>query len=928
MFKTKTLILLVFMFFQFSAWSQVSITGKIQDGITGSFVAGAHVELAGKSTMTSPDGAFELSVIALPDTPLLLITKDGFNNLEVVIDQTGTSIDLGVIKVDPNVELSAEEFSPVVTSLVEDDDDGNQSISGLLSANRDPFTSAAAYVFGPMRFRVRGYGNQYSSIYFNGAPMNDIERGGVFWGAWGGLNDVMRNRSSTIGLGALDGTFGDVAGATELDTRASNQRKQFRVTVSNTNRFYRNRLMATYSTGMMDNGWAISLSGSKRWSQEGYAPGTFYDAYGYFMSVDKKVNDAHSFNLTVLGAPRSIGKQGAATKEMFDLAGTNYYNSYWGYQNGKIRNSRVSKTHVPIVSLRHDWTISEKTTLTTSVLGQAGRNGSTALDWVNAPDPRPDYYRYLPSYIDNEQASAVEALLRTNEEARQIDWHSLYNANRASTETIKNVDGIDGNDVTGLRARYIVEERRYDSERLNFATTLQSLVSDALTINGGLNFQYFKGSQFKVVDDLLGADFYLDIDKFAAFDTGEFSEFALSDVDAPNRLVGVGDIFGYNFENHVRTGGGWIQAKVSLPKVDFFVSGSAGYNQFWRNGLMKNGKFPEDSFGESEKSTFFEYAGKGGITYKINGRNFIVANGSYSSNAPLIRHAFVSPRTRNQLNPGLTKETIYGGEASYVLNAPYLRVKLTGFYTQFKDKIDSYSFYLDNAIRTESGSSGGFVNYQVSGADETYMGLEFGASANITGGLSMTMAAAAGNYFYSNRPTVSVYLDEQAELIRTSTVYIKNYKISRTPQNAYTFGLSYRGKQYWTVYANINYFHNNWIGIYPERRTSEAVSYVEDPANNLQIVTPDSDLWNSILDQEQFDGGFTLDISGRKSFKFGDHFVYLNLGIANVLDNTNLVTGGYEQRRFDFEGKDPNKFPSRYYYGYGRTYFLNLAYRM
>jgi len=71
----------------------------------------------------------------------------------------------------------------------------------------------------------------------------------------------------------------------------------------------------------------------------------------------------------------------------------------------------------------------------------------------------------------------------------------------------------------------------------------------------------------------------------------------------------------------------------------------------------------------------------------------------------------------------------------------------------------------------------------------------------------------------------------------------------------------------------------------------------------------------------------TLDLFGGKSFKINDYFVYLTIGVNNILDNTELVTGGYEQLRFDFESKNANRFPERRYYMYGRNYFINLAFR-
>ena len=104
------------------------------------------------------------------------------------------------------------------------------------------------------------------------------------------------------------------------------------------------------------------------------------------------------------------------------------------------------------------------------------------------------------------------------------------------------------------------------------------------------------------------------------------------------------------------------------------------------------------------------------------------------------------------------------------------------------------------------------------------------------------------------------------------------------------------------------------------RRTERAVFDI-DP-------TTESGLWNSILDQERADPAWTVDVFGGKSFKINDMFLYLNVGVSNILNNREFKTGGYEQLRFDFETQDPNRFPTRYFYYFGRTYFVNLTWRI
>src|SRR5690606_28779973 len=128
---------------------------------------------------------------------------------------------------------------------------------------------------------------------------------------------------------------------------------------------------------------AFSFSGSRRWAQEAYNPGTFFDGWSYFLGAEKKINEKHSLSLVAFGAPTVRGGISPVVQEMYDLAGTNYYNPNWGYQNGEKRNSRVSNAHLPMAILRHDFQINRRSNLVTAVSYQTGRNGFGALSWDN-----------------------------------------------------------------------------------------------------------------------------------------------------------------------------------------------------------------------------------------------------------------------------------------------------------------------------------------------------------------------------------------------------------------------------------------------------------------------------------------------------------------------------------------------------------------
>ncbi len=902
------------------------VQGTVLDAETNKPIAQAHVDARLADTYTDAEGKFALELAADLREIQLSIFHPDYERLEkVVFVKEFEVIDLGDLLLKPASQTESESRLELGTITLEDleaQEESSQEVSGLLTASRDIFVSAAAYTFGSARFRIRGLDSENTTIFLNGVPVNRLENGRPYWSAWGGLNDVTRNRHTQVGLAPMDYSFGGIGGATRIDTRALSQRKQLRASYSSSNRSYRNRLMLTWSSGPLKNGWGISLSGSRRWAEEGYIAGTFYDAWSYFLSVDKKFGESQRLNLTVLGAPVKRGRSTAAIAELYELTGSHYYNSYWGYQNGKKRNARVSTIHQPIAILRHDWKLGESGLLTTALSAQMGRNGSTALDWYDARDPRPNYYRYLPSFLEEGvMKELVTEAWQTDENVRQLDWDAMYRVNYESYEEVENANGT-GETVSGRRSKYILEERRYDSKEFNFQSLLQLPFGKRLDFSSAIGYRVYQGDNYKLVNDLLGGEFYVDINRFAERDFPDNPNAAQNDLQTPNRILKEGDRFGYDYDPNIHKAYGWVQGTYHLAHLDLSLGAEVSNTRFWRQGDVQNGLFPDNSLGKSAVQSFFNYGLKGGLLLKINNRNYISSYGAYLTRAPYFRNAYLSPRTRDQLVDGLSSEEITSGELSYIYRSPVLKLRATGFYAKFRNGTRVMSFFNDEEIAGESGDetiSLGFVNYALTGIGKRHMGAELALEWHPTSFLEVDAVAAIGQYIYDTRPSATIVTDNNPSVfVSDRTVYLENYYLPGMPQSAYTLGLRYNSRKYWFATFNINYFDGVWLDVNPNRRTAEAV----------RTLRPGSDAWNDILAQEQGAPAMTLDFFGGKSFKFGQYFFYINLGVSNILDNRNFITGGYEQLRFDFQTQDPQRFPNRYYYYYGRTYFLNLSFRM
>lgn len=808
---------------------------------------------------------------------------------------------------------------PVISLDESDGQDGSaQNISSQLGAGRDPFLNAATFKFGAVRFRIRGYDADQFNTYINGAPMENLDNGFTPYGQWGGLNDVLRNREATSGLKSTTFGYGDLGGLTNFDTRASKQRRQTSINYAASNRNYNNRIMITHSTGLNNKGWAFSFSGSRRWANEGYSDGTYYDGWSFFVGVDKRINDRHLLSFVAFGTPTESGRQGSSVTEMVKLANDNYYNPFWGYQNGKKRNSSVAKSFQPIGILTHDWKVSDKTTLLTAAAITVGKRSTTGLDWYNAADPRPDYYRYLPSYqLDPVYGEKVRQELLSDVNKRQINWDALYQTNYAANDVVHNANGIQGNDVRGRRSRYIIEDRIINTTKYNFNSTLNTSVTENINFTAGVTYQSQKNHYYKEVDDLLGGEFYVDVNQFGERDFPTNQGAGQNNLNNPNRIVGVGDKFGYNYDLNIKKGSVWLQGVFKFRKVDIFVATEHSYTSFFRDGKVKSGLFADNSYGKSETQNFYNSGIKGGLTFKIDGRNYIFANGSYGSRAPFFENAFIAPRTRDFVQENLKSEEILSTEVGYVLNAPKLKIRATGYYSQFKNGMDVLTFYNDEYRN--------FVNYAISNIGKIHMGLEFGAEAKVYKGLSVNAAAAIGQYTYNTRQKATVTADNSAATLDENvTVFSKDFYVP-TPQQAYTVGLDYRSPKFWFVNVNFNYFDKMYLNYNPVRRTASAVSGV--PEGSAQ--------WHQILDQTQLEDQYTLDAFAGYSWlmnrKFKQikkrTFLVFNVGVNNILNNTSIVSGGFEQLRYDFAEKNTNKFPDRRFYAYGINFFASVGVR-
>ncbi len=522
-----------------------------------------------------------------------------------IIVNEGSIVDISGMTLDYN---QSDKNDLYIISISDDnlnsEDDGlTDNVSGLLQASRDIFLNAAAFDFSATFFRPRGLDNANGKVLINGIEMNKQFNGRPQWANWGGLNDVQRNQEFSMSTAANDYTFGDLAGVNNIIMRASKYRKGGRISYASANRSYQGRVMASYNSGLLKGGWSYSVLGSRRYGAEGFVEGTLYDANSLFVAVEKQINSKHSINFTGIYAQNRRGRSTAITEEVYQLKGREY-NPFWGEVDGDLRNSRMRKTNEPIFMLNHFWDVNSKLRINTNVAFQFGEiansrmdNGGTRLVNINGEDvflggarnPDPTYYQNLPSFFlqdpnptayDFQQAFLAERAFIND---GQLNWFNLYEANASLR-------------ARGGNSLYAVQSDVVKDNQWSVNSIIDADLAENIRLNGNVSYRYLKSQNFARVEDLLGGTGYLDVDFFAdenddAAEQVNASDLAQSDLRNPNRIVGEGDRYKYNYEMDANVISAFAQAQFKYNTVDFYIGANVSNTTYQRTGLFENGIF-------------------------------------------------------------------------------------------------------------------------------------------------------------------------------------------------------------------------------------------------------------------------------------------------------------------------------------------------
>lgn len=721
-----------------------TVSGTITDEDTGEPLIGATVQVEGTSlgTATALDGSFSFEAETGEHT--LVISYVGYIKKEIDVDVKDGNNDIGTVTLKSNAiglqeikvvsSFAKDRETPISISTIKPQDIeeklGTKEFPEIFETTPSVYATKRGGGYGDSRITLRGFDSDNIGVLINGIPVNDMESGRVYWSNWAGLSDVTRETQIQRGLGNSKLALSSVGGTINIITNSTDAEEGGSIYLATGNNAYAKRSF-TASTGLMDNNWAMTVSGSLA-TGDGYVKATNFKGYSYFVNVSKKINDDHFLSLTAFGAPQWHNQRG--TWHYVDW----YRNqkdgiqasSDYGIREGKIYNTgyAYNEYHKPQISLNHNWNISKTASLSTAVYASFSSGGGRRVDgekdhWLEFQYPSGEPYDITQQTADG-----------------LLDYDAVIEAN--------------ANAENGSEAIISMSVNRHDWYGLlsNYTKEIENL-----TLTGGVDGRYYKGYHYQEIDDLLGGDYFLN--------DGNINR-------DPDQPLGVGDKFNYYNIGEVAWAGLYTQAEYVTDKYSAFLN-LAGSNSSYRR-IDYFSYTDDDPMQKSEWLNFLAYSAKGGANYKINELHNVFANAGYFTRAPWFRYAFIG--YTNETNPGAENEKIFSAELGYGYTSPSIKVDMTLYRTSWIDKAltRNFSDYVAN----------------LKGLDALHQGVELVIKSRAIEGLYVEGMVSVGDWVWTDNLVAEIY-DEDQNYQGTASIYAKDLKVGDAAQTTASLTVDY-----------------------------------------------------------------------------------------------------------------------------------------
>ncbi len=696
----KIVLLLCIALPSFSTYAQTVVTGLLKDMDNNEALMQGVILFNGKPTETDLDGNYR---ITLPAGDYKVdASYVGYLPYKKTIAIQGKTMTLDIsldlkqvteVKVVGDIAKTRE--TPVAFSTIDPikirEELSTQDLPMVLNSTPGVYATQTGGGIGDARVSLRGFSQQNIAVMLDGVPVNDMENGQVYWSNWPGLDVVTKQMQVQRGLGASKLAIPAVGGSINVLTKGIDSK--LGATVKQefaSGNYYKTTL--GFTSGKLKGGWGVTFAASYL-----QAAGWVNNMYGKqlfgYLKIEKRIGDNHTLTISAMGAPQEHGQRRnrlgawaydttyAKNKLGVD---TNFsgiadkivnkglrYNLHTGTRtladgSTETINEAVNFYFKPIFNFKHFWNVSDQFSLSTIVYASYGNGGA----------------RSTPNSLQ---------IPRTNDEARSINWDAMYAENTASTH----IDPLYSTTEKKADPKYILRSSMNNHSWYGLLSTFNYHPNQHIELSGGLDIRTYRGFHYVRLENLLGADYYVDnVDK-----------------NQTSKVKKVGDKIAYNNDGVVKWAGAFMQLEYKKDKYSGFVSASfaeTGYQRvdyFRKKDIVLQDTTLNEIVGAGEtvnyKGTNYTidskearaattqriwlpgYTLKGGLNYNINAHHNVFANVGYLSRAPKFNNVFDNA---NKLYQNIKNEIVQAVELGYSFKkAPFL-INVNGYYTNWLNK--------------------------------------------------------------------------------------------------------------------------------------------------------------------------------------------------------------------------------------------------
>ncbi len=764
----------------------------------------------------------------------------------------------------------------------------------------DPFRDLSRYRFGTVRYRERGLDDRFRKVYLGGFDLSDNISSYPDYTLISLLWKTALSRSYNPAMVA-GGVPAGIGGSENYSLRAQTAEELF-VALRAADRYSRAGIDLQESHMWGDTGWSHSLALTGQYGADGHIRGIRSDEAGGALTVTKNWWQGIVLTLFAAGNISDRGLRTAATREAFELTGDDLYNPAWGWQEGEIRNSRRRNVRQFFTAASLDASLGENRTLSAAAAFRRSHNGRTRLAWYDAHSPMPDYYRDMPSYFPDWSARDIiaDAWRRQDPTITQVDWRSLYYNNTLSQ------DG---------QATYIVEEQVELSSDIHLNISIDRRFTKDLASTYGIRVRRDRSRFFKLADDMLGAEYVMNIDQYVTDDEGNYHTGPRNENDLrnPGRRVYEGDRFGYDYALTR-----WSPSLFGILRWNRAAYGVTASASLTRTSLQRNGYYEKQlfpggaSFGKSAPAGFTTYSLGASAYLNLSVKHRLSLSALASSEAPFADNVFISPAQNSRMIASPVPAGVYGAELSWSFAGKDIDLRVTGFVNASTGETEIRQYYDDLAST--------FSNMAVRGVDKLGYGVEAGAEIRFVRWLSMTLGGSVGEYRYNSEPVAAVFADSDNSVISEGIACYMSGLKTGPPQAVAAAALTYSDHRRWRASLTGEWTGGRYVEINPLYHSSRVTGINSAP-----------EIMKRFTSQERLPDAFTLGASLSKGFVLKRGYLRVAASARNLL-SSGIIYSGYEQMRIMRQGSGINRvllpFPSKYLRSYPLTWSLTVSYRL